>query len=205
MKKLNLEGKQISVSPYSNSWYVAEPGETIDWGHKPEGSLRVSDHWGWQDQYDGTIHCPVEGYEDTYLGRCLVCEYKNGKYHITDLNYQETLDAIIKHQTIEAEKRFIEKQKEEKKRLRAKKEETIANIKKGKYSMNFIFSGDFRTYETRGTGRNTRTIEVNRDLLEILKIFNVKFSIENDAPRGGKLGDYVKVNLKSAKKLEKYL
>lgn len=61
-----------SKSPYSMSFYSSKD---ISWGHKPEGSLRVSDHWNFG--YDGE-HCPtaepVEGWA--------VCRFENGKYHL---------------------------------------------------------------------------------------------------------------------------
>lgn len=61
-----------SKSPYSESFYSSKD---IDWGYKPEGSLRVSDHWNFGA--DGE-HCPtaepVEGWA--------VCEYRDGLYHL---------------------------------------------------------------------------------------------------------------------------
>ena len=64
--------KEWSCSPYSNSFYSSKD---IDWGYKPEGSLRVSDHWNFGA--DGE-HChtaePVNGWA--------VCRFENGKYHL---------------------------------------------------------------------------------------------------------------------------
>ncbi|MCK1200339.1 hypothetical protein MXZ33_06045 [Streptococcus uberis] len=61
-----------SKSPYSNSFYSSND---ITWGYKPEGSLRVSDHWNFGE--DGE-HCqtsePVEGWA--------VCKFNNGKYDL---------------------------------------------------------------------------------------------------------------------------
>ena len=61
-----------SQSPYGESFYNSHD---IDWGYKPEGSLRVSDHWNFGE--DGE-HCPtaepVEGWA--------VCRYENGVYHL---------------------------------------------------------------------------------------------------------------------------
>ena len=61
-----------SKSPYSQSYYNSQ---NIGWGYKPEGSLRVSDHWNFGQ--DGE-HCqtaePVDGWA--------VCKFENGKYHL---------------------------------------------------------------------------------------------------------------------------
>ena len=61
-----------SKSPYSLSFYSSK---NIGWGYKPEGSLRVSDHWNFG--VDGE-HCPtaepVEGWA--------VCRFENGVYHL---------------------------------------------------------------------------------------------------------------------------
>ncbi|HEN0239740.1 TPA: hypothetical protein U3R06_001047 [Streptococcus agalactiae] len=66
--------EEWSQSPYSESFYSAK---NIDWGYKPEGSLRVSDHWDFGS--DGE-HCPtvekVKGWA--------VCEFKNGIYHLVE-------------------------------------------------------------------------------------------------------------------------
>lgn len=37
----------ISKSPYGDSYYAHKANEGIDWGTKPEGSYRLSDHWNW--------------------------------------------------------------------------------------------------------------------------------------------------------------
>ena len=59
-------------SPYSASYYSSK---NITWGSKPEGSLRVSDHWNFGENRE---HCPtvekVEGWA--------VCQYRNGIYHL---------------------------------------------------------------------------------------------------------------------------
>ncbi|UMY67842.1 hypothetical protein ML603_08150 [Streptococcus dysgalactiae subsp. equisimilis] len=64
--------QEWSVSPYSESFYSSKD---IDWGYKPEGSLRVSDHWNFGA--DGE-HCPTE----EPLEGWAVCEYRDGLYHL---------------------------------------------------------------------------------------------------------------------------
>jgi hypothetical protein len=42
---------EIRKSPWSDSFYNAAVG----WGHKPDGSYRISDHWNFKTR--GKIHC----------------------------------------------------------------------------------------------------------------------------------------------------
>ena len=65
----------ISKSPYSNSIYDSD---CISWGYKPEGSLRISDHWSFESQ--GKIHCKIE--DETKKNHWLLCRYENGIYKI---------------------------------------------------------------------------------------------------------------------------
>lgn len=76
VKVLNGE-LAVSKSPYSESWYVMKAGETIDWGEKPEGSLRIADHWNFGALNE---HCKLAG-ESEKVNRFMVAEYRNGFYH----------------------------------------------------------------------------------------------------------------------------
>ena len=68
-----------SQSPYSQSYYSSK---NISWGHKPEGSLRVSDHWNFEDEY-GYKHCETtDGKLDCGWA---VGQYKNGVYEILEV------------------------------------------------------------------------------------------------------------------------
>lgn len=72
-----------SASPFSDSFYSSK---NIGWGHKPEGSLRVSDHWNFntRDERENGIstgqHCrtsePLDGWA--------VCRFENGMYHLVE-------------------------------------------------------------------------------------------------------------------------
>lgn len=64
--------KEWSQSPYSNSFYSSK---NIDWGYKPECSLRVSDHWNFGENGE---HCPTDEPVDGWA----VCKFENGKYHL---------------------------------------------------------------------------------------------------------------------------
>lgn len=75
----------ISISPYSNSAYAIPKGEKVDWGYKPEGSFRVSDHWNWEGKfiivngkYTRKIECPTNTGENFGMA---VAIFKNGKYY----------------------------------------------------------------------------------------------------------------------------
>lgn len=70
--------KQIHQSPYSDSFYDSDD---ISWGHKPEGSLRLSDHWNFWSR--GEQHCIIAESDGKYIsGRWLLCRFENGAYHI---------------------------------------------------------------------------------------------------------------------------
>ena len=61
-----------SKSPYSRSYYDSQ---NIGWGYKPEGSIRVSDHWNFGEDCE---HCPTAEPVDGWA----VCRYENGIYHL---------------------------------------------------------------------------------------------------------------------------
>ena len=63
-------------SPYSHSYYNTE----VDWDYKPEGSLRLSNHWNWVDEFN-TLHCPVVGHEGR-VDAWMLCRYERGRYII---------------------------------------------------------------------------------------------------------------------------
>ena len=78
-KVAELADENWSVSPYGDSWYSSKD---IDWHYKPEGSLRVSDHWNFTDRY-GITHCETTGGQLSQgwaVGR-----YTDGKYEILEV------------------------------------------------------------------------------------------------------------------------
>ncbi|MCR8656380.1 hypothetical protein [Paenibacillus endoradicis] len=48
---INQNFKEVHKSPYSKSFYNKE----VDWGYKPEGVIRISDHWNFLSHDE--IHC----------------------------------------------------------------------------------------------------------------------------------------------------
>lgn len=68
----------ISKSPYSDSFYDAEG---ITWTHKPDGSLRVADHWNFYS--GGQEHCTTDKPVDN-VKQWTVARYSenDGKYHV---------------------------------------------------------------------------------------------------------------------------
>lgn len=64
-----------SQSPYSYSFYDSKD---IDWGHKPEGSLRLSDHWNFESGLEK--HCITDNPE--FKNGWAVGKYHKGVYHI---------------------------------------------------------------------------------------------------------------------------
>lgn len=74
LNKILKKWEVVNKSPYSNSFYNTND---ISWGSKPEGSLRISDHWNFRTQ--GELHCETTcgTTEGWYLG-----VYTNGKYEL---------------------------------------------------------------------------------------------------------------------------
>lgn len=64
-----------SKSPYSNSFYNAK---NITWGYKPEGSLRISDHWNFESL--GEKHCVTE--DPSFTQGWAICKYSKGVYKV---------------------------------------------------------------------------------------------------------------------------
>ncbi len=66
----------VSKSPYGDSYYSATG---ITWDYKPEGVLRIADHWNWYSQ--GEQHCvtdvPVENNTHWTLA-----QYRDGVWHV---------------------------------------------------------------------------------------------------------------------------
>lgn len=50
-----IKGFNFSESPHSLSIYYKDENCEIDWGEKPIGSYRISDHWNFKS--NGKIHC----------------------------------------------------------------------------------------------------------------------------------------------------
>ena len=193
-----LKNKRISKSPYSESFYVHNPNEIIDWDTKPEGSIRISDHWNWKGNFSNEIHCPIAGAGDEPIYKKLVCIYTNGKYKILNLDYDETLEKVeetleknmLKNFTPQGRKRYKERKQQKEKESEREREAILKKLKNNKYNLNCIYEGSFRLYETN----NKTNKAINHELLELLKIFKIYFKIKNDSPRGAKSGDYVEID-----------
>lgn len=72
LKNMN---KNWSKSPYSNSFYNSK---NIQFGYKPEGSIRISNHWNFGKDHQ---ECPIANIQDYNEGWKL-CRYHNGKYYL---------------------------------------------------------------------------------------------------------------------------
>ena len=67
----------INKSPYSSTYYNVP---AITWDYKPEGSLRISDHWNFLSH--GTKHCPLAHTEEVIQNNWILGKYIDGKYEI---------------------------------------------------------------------------------------------------------------------------
>jgi hypothetical protein len=65
----------VSKSPYSESFYNSKE---ISWGSKPEGSLRISDHWNFES--NGSVHCKINTSDEYIGGIWILARYENGTY-----------------------------------------------------------------------------------------------------------------------------
>lgn len=65
----------ISKSPYSDSFYNAKE---ISWTSKPEGSLRLADHWNFESR--GETHCKLNTTREYINGIWILARYENGIY-----------------------------------------------------------------------------------------------------------------------------
>lgn len=65
----------ISKSPYSDSFYNAKE---ISWTSKPEGSLRLADHWNFESR--GETHCKLNTTSEYITGTWILARYENGVY-----------------------------------------------------------------------------------------------------------------------------
>jgi hypothetical protein len=72
------EGKVLK-SPYSDSFYLVKKNEKIGWGHKPQMSLRISDHWNFGNFGE---HCPTKN--KAIDGQFSVGIYNFGFYEILE-------------------------------------------------------------------------------------------------------------------------
>lgn len=55
-------------------------------------------------------------------------------------------------------------------------------------------NGIFRPIETGHRGGRGTIRDVSGNILEVLRVFGYKYTRDNDAPRGGKSGDLIKVS-----------
>ena len=67
----------INKSPYSSTYYNVPE---ITWDYKPEGSLRISDHWNFVSR--GTKHCLLAHTEKAIQNNWILAKYIDGKYQI---------------------------------------------------------------------------------------------------------------------------
>ena len=88
LEVLKIKYDLVQKSPYSESYY--SDGE-IDWNYKPEGSYRLSDHWNFESQ--GQKHCILD-YTEDYTQEWLLCQYRNGVYHLIERVFSEEEQAL---------------------------------------------------------------------------------------------------------------
>lgn len=234
-----IQANSISKSPYSKSYYICENEKDlseINWGGKPDGSLRISNHWNFQTFAGDRTHCKISNTAEDKIEKNLVAKWNSEteKYELLfelseettkDINDLYNFDFIVK--LIKDNEKFISKyrktfkaandevftlnngvfvlnyQKELKciskkilKKLEKEKQQElllkISKTKKMKQEFLAILSlKEIRVYE-KGS-RNVKMTKVFRSF-EKYKILFEKYKKENDAPRGGLIGEKIIFN-----------
>ena len=128
LKKYNF----CQQSPYSESFYTE--GE-ITWDSKPEGSLRLSDHWNFESE--GETHCKLDSTSE-YLQKWLVCEYHNGTYHIVEEVFtaeEETREARLSERHKKIVNAYVQARKDGKEGTKEFKKLEARMLKQNMYSI----------------------------------------------------------------------
>lgn len=73
----------VTTSPFSDSYYIFEDGEWIDWDHKPENSLRIADHWNFISKNE--LHAKVHDYNQP-VNQLMIGIYDLGRYNVTEID-----------------------------------------------------------------------------------------------------------------------
>ena len=101
IKDMMLTWDIMYKSPYSDTFYDST---NITWGHKPDGSLRVSDHWNFytQDKYHCQTSTPVQNNTHISIGKY---DRKSGRYIIlksvqTNVNIAKIKNSIVKRELL---------------------------------------------------------------------------------------------------------
>src|SRR5690625_2323833 len=103
LKEIIKKFKVINKSPFSESFYDRE----VDFGEKPEGTIRISKHWNYKSSHDDEVHAVTDkGVKDDNWA---VGVYKNGVYEIVwELDKEYHINTIRKLRKEVEEDDFIE-------------------------------------------------------------------------------------------------
>ena len=116
-----IQANSISKSPYSKSYYICENEKDlseINWGGKPDGSLRISNHWNFQTFAGDRTHCKISNTAEDKIEKNLVAKWNSEteKYELLfelseettkDINDLYNFDFIVK--LIKDNEKFISK------------------------------------------------------------------------------------------------
>ena len=78
-KVVEMADESWSISPYGDSWYSSKE---ISWDYKPEGSIRIADHWNFSTR-DGKMHCQTT--DGQLKDGWAVGKFVKGKYEIMEV------------------------------------------------------------------------------------------------------------------------
>lgn len=99
----HFDNGEFSKSPYSTSCYNSR---NIGWNSKPDGSMRLADHWNFttdNDEDEDKVHCKTDVYLDDDLAIARYCA-KDNEYKVifsTKNDYKKMLPVKITSEGIE--------------------------------------------------------------------------------------------------------
>ena len=160
----------IYKSPYSNSFYNTTE---VNWGEKPNVSLRVSDHWNFstrKTKLTGRLHCKTN---KNILNKS---RYTIGKY-----NSEKDVYVVL----LSLSKTSIEKKREY--------NSTIENIEKNRIFSNMITNFElYSSFETNGISYKGKVVKLGRSSIRIVDDNdNVIFNINKSPKKLRKLNNFI--------------
>lgn len=162
--------ENIYKSPYSNSFYNTTE---VNWGEKPNGSLRVSDHWNFstrKTKLTGRLHCKTN---KNVLN--------NSKYTIGKYNSEKDIYVVL----FSGFKSSIEKKRGFK--------SSDENIEKNRIFSNMITNSElYSSFETNGISYKGKVVKLGTGSIRIVDDNdNVIFNLNKSPKKLRKLNNLI--------------
>lgn len=142
-------------SPYSDTFYNSTD---IGWGHKPDGSLRVSDHWNFYTR--GKYHCQTLQKVVNNLSVCI------GQYDKATGKYNIIKCALTDKEKKHREEKAATKAKMMDPALLSAKRELKSKIGQGKIGVELEYKGQiYNGIVKRYTGGDLRIVDTEDNII----------------------------------------